>query len=356
MRLLLCGGGTAGHVNPALAIGETVEKNIPNSEIAYVVTEKGIENVLVPYKKYVIKVKGLKGKFKLSNIKVIYLLLKSFRDCRKIINEFKPEIVVGTGGYSCFPVIYTAHKMGVKTIIHESNAYPGKTARSLSRYVDKILVNYAESKSYFGDKEKIVVTGNPYLKGFLSNQSDIIRKPDKKIILIFGGSLGAEKINECAYKICKEILQKREDVKLIWGCGKREYNKYKAIISELRCENIELKDYIDNMPELLSCVDIVICRSGAISVSEMAFKKKCTIFIPSPNVTDNHQYKNAKVLDEKSAAILLEEKNLDNITSILTELLDNKELRMKLERNIEGFCVRNSNKIIFDEIKKVSMG
>ena len=354
MRLLLCGGGTAGHVNPALAIGETVEKNIPGSEIAYVVTENGIENKLVPYKKFVINVKGLRGKFKLSNIKVIYLLLKSFNECKKIINQFKPDIVVGTGGYSCFPVVYMAHKMGVKTVIHESNAYPGKSIRKLSKYVDKILVNYEESIKYFEDKSKVMVSGNPFLKGFLSSNPYKKDISDKKAILIFGGSLGAERINECAYKICKEIISKRDDVKLIWGCGKREYSKYKTVPFEFKDGNVEIRDYIDNMPELLIYADIVICRSGAMSVAEMAYNKKCTIFIPSPNVTDNHQYKNAKVLADGSAAILIEEKDCNKIIPVIKELLDNEEKRKELEGRIGSFCIRNSNKIIFDEIKKVS--
>ena len=353
MRLLLCGGGTAGHVNPALAIGETVEKNISDCEIAYVVTKNGIENNLVPYKKYVINVTGLKKKFNIKNIKSAILLLKGIAECKKIIKEFSPDIVIGTGGYSCFPVIYAASKMGIKTIIHESNAYPGKSTRLLSKYADKVLLNCEESKKYFNNKNKISITGNPFLSGFLKGLQKG-EKGNETVILCFGGSLGAEKINDCAYSICKNILAESKNIRLIWGCGKREYERCKSLLKDIGVGNVELRDYIDNMPEIISVADIVICRSGAMSIAEMSYNKKCTIFIPSPNVTDNHQYKNARVLSDKNAAILIEEKDIDTVIPILSELIVNKEKREKLEKRIGEACIRDSNKRILEEIKKVS--
>lgn len=355
MRVLLCGGGTAGHVNPALAIAETIEQNIPGSVIAYVVTEKGIENRLVDYQKYTINVKGLKkGVF--SNVKVIYLALKSIKRAKYIINDFKPDIVIGTGGYSCFPVIYAAHKLGVKAVLHESNAYPGKAVRLLSRYADMIFLNYKESEKYF-EGRKAIVCGTPYLKGFLRNSEIKVEKNGRiKTILCFGGSLGAEKINECAMMIAEEIIKKGENTELIWGCGKREYEKCRNLLISSGFydeEKIHLRDYIDNMPTVLAKADIVVCRAGAMSVSEMAYNKKCTVFIPSPNVTDNHQYKNARALSDCNAAYLVEEKDINTVPNIINYLLDNDEKRMTLSQNISKFCVRNSNKIIFENIKEL---
>lgn len=353
MRLLLCGGGTAGHVNPALAIGETVSKNIKGSEIAYVVTKNGIENKLVPYKKYTINVTGLKGKFSVKNIKSVFLLIKGICLCKKIIKEFNPDVVVGTGGYSCFPVIYAANKMGIKTVIHESNAYPGKTTRALYKYADRVLLNCEESIKYFKSDNKISVTGNPFLSGFLKSAKEK-EKGNETVILCFGGSLGAEKINDCAYSICKNILSVQNNIRLIWGCGKKEYPRCNKMLENINADRVELREYIDNMPEILSIADIVICRAGAMSIAEMSYNKKCTVFIPSPNVTDNHQYKNAKVLSDKNAAILIEEKDIDTVIPVLKELINNKSKREELEKRIGDMCIRDSNKKILEELKKVS--
>jgi len=356
MRVLLCGGGTAGHVNPALAIAETLEQNIPGSKIAYVVTENGIENRLVKYEKYSIEIKGLKKGF-FSNIKIAYLLLKAIYRSKKIISDFSPDIVVGTGGYSCFPVIYAAHKMGVKTVLHESNAYPGKTTRILAKYVDIIFLNYEESLKYFKNN-KAVVCGTPFLKGFLRNNRTIKNKgKNEKIILCFGGSLGAKKINECAIMIAEDIVKNSKHIKLIWGCGKREYSKCKELLKAKRLfsnDRIILRDYIDDMPSVIESADIVICRAGAMSVSEMAFNKKCTVFIPSPNVTNNHQYINAKALADKGAACLIEEKDINTVPMVVNELLENEEKRNSLSKRIDEFCVKNSNKIIFEHIKNLT--
>ena len=353
MRVLLCGGGTAGHVNPALAIAETIERNEPDSIFAYVVNEKGIENKLVPYKKYVINVRGLK-KSVFSNIKTICLTAKAVRICKKIIKEFDPDIVVGTGGYICFPVIYAAHKLGVKTVIHESNAYPGKTTRALSKYSDIIFLNFEDSKKYFKNGN-IIVSGNPFLKGFLI-RNIVTKKNNNKTVLCFGGSLGAEKINECAIELAKEIVYKKDNIRLIWGCGTREYFKCKSKLEELNLLNekkIVLRDYIDNMPETLSEADVVVCRAGAMSIAEMSYNKKCTVFIPSPNVTDNHQYKNAKVLEDNKCACLIEENNINNVINVVFDLLNDENKRKELSENIGKFCKRDSNKIIYNEIEKL---
>ena len=356
MRVLLCGGGTAGHVNPALAIAETIEKNIPNSTFAYVVTRNGIENTLVKYKKYEIDIIGLKKRV-IYNIRALFLTYKAIRKCKKIIREYDPDIVIGTGGYSSFPVIYAAHKCGVKTLIHESNAYPGKTTRILAKYADKVLLNYKESIKYFNNDTYITVTGVPYLKGFIRKEKESKRNNDGITILCFGGSLGAEKINYCALDIAENIIKNNNNVTIVWGCGTREYDtcvnslKKKGLYDN---ERIILKDYIYEMPIILSEADIVICRAGAISIAEMSYNGKCTIFVPSPNVTDNHQYKNAKVLSDSDSAILVEESNIGEVKDIVKQLICDKARRETLEKNIQRYCVKNSNKLIFNEIIKLT--
>lgn len=354
MRVLLCGGGTAGHVNPALAIAETIERNNPGSVFAYVVNKNGIENRLVPYKKYVINVRGLK-KSVFSNIKTICLTLKAIKECKEIINNFKPDIVIGTGGYITFPVIYAAHRLHIKTVIHESNAYPGKTTRALSKYADIIFLNFIDSKNYFENKNT-VVSGTPFLKGFLAQNVTKKRSSNIKTVLCFGGSLGAEKINECAIELAKKIMYSKENVRLIWGCGTREYLKCKNKLEQLDLLNedkITLYDYINNMPQILCEADVVVCRAGAMSIAEMAYNKKCTVFIPSPNVTDNHQYKNAKVLVDNNCACLVEENNINHVTNIVFDLLNDENKRNELSENIGKFCKRDSNKIIYNEIEKL---
>lgn len=349
MKILLCGGGTAGHVNPALAIAETIKRNSPDSTFAYVVTENGIENRLSPYKKYVIRVRGLK-KSLLSNIKTIYITLMAINECKKIIKDFKPDLVIGTGGYSTYPVIRAAAKKGIKTVIHESNVYPGKTTRMLSKFADIIFLNYEESREYFKDR-KTVVCGTPFLQGFLKNSRNGARYKEGKTVLCFGGSLGAEKINECAFMLAKDIADK--NIRLIWGCGVREYDKCKKMLKDARVfnnKNILLRDYINNMPDVLAEADIVICRAGAMSIAEMAYNKKCTVFIPSPNVTDNHQYKNAKIIADMGAAYLVEEKDIDKVPDIVNMLLNNNEKREEMSRRIGEMCIRDSNKIIYGEI------
>ncbi len=355
MKILLCGGGTAGHVYPAIAISEIIKRNNPDSEFAYVVTAKGIENELVKYKKYSIEACGLKRKAFISNIRTVLLTIKAIKRSKQILKDFKPDIVIGTGGYSCFPVIYAAHKMGIKTAIHESNARPGKTTLLLSKYLDLIMLNYEESKDYFKDSNKVKAVGTPIREDFI--KSECIEKNNKNeiMLLCFGGSLGAEKINECALLIIREIILKKKNVHLLWGCGRREYDKCKLELDKMGADidRVELKGYIENIPEILPKTDIVICRAGAMSISEMAYNGKCAIFIPSPNVTDNHQVKNAKALANMNAAVMITEDKLEMIVPTLEELINDSSKRKALEDKISEFCNYDSNKMIYNEIIKL---
>lgn len=360
MRILFCGGGTAGHVYPNIAIAETFLRNEPNTRLAYVTTVNGIENELITFKKYQIDVIGLKRAISLKNIKCLRLLIKGIDESKKIIKEYQPDIIVGTGGYATFPVIYAGHKLGIKTVLHESNLIPGKAIKSLEKMADKIFVNFEESKNYFKYKNKIVRTGNPLRQGYyIINKSEArknISINEKYVILCFGGSLGATKINESVIELIDNFIKYRDDILLIWATGKKEYNEMQKRVKEKgfdKIKNIRINDYISNMPEVLASSDIVICRAGAMSISEVALCGKCTIFIPSPNVTNNHQYKNAKALFDKGCASLITEDKLYRLTDEVREILDNDTKRGQMEDGIRKFAKDDANKKIYKEILSI---
>jgi len=357
MRILFCGGGTAGHVYPNIAIAESFLRNCPDSRIAYITTENGIENGLVTFKKYHIHVIGLKRSLSLKNVKFIGLLIKGIEDCKKIIREFRPDVIIGTGGYATFPVIYAGYKLGIKTVVHESNLIPGKAIKHLEKIVDRIFVNFEESKSYFKYKEKVIQTGNPVRQGYYLINKIEARKnlniKEKNVVLCFGGSLGATKINDAAIELIDNLIKYRDDIVFLWATGKTEYNEIQKKIKEKgfdKLKNIKIYDYISNMPEMLASSDIVICRAGAMTISEVALCSKSAIFIPSPNVTDNHQYKNAKILADNECAVLLTEDELYKLTDSVRELLENQAKREEMESKIQRFATIDANKIIYKEI------
>lgn len=357
MRILFCGGGTAGHVYPNIAIAETFLRNEHNTRMAYVTTENGIENELVNFKKYRINVIGLKRALSIKNIKCMSLLIKGIKDCKKIIREFRPDIIIGTGGYATFPVIYAGYKLGIKTVMHESNLIPGKAIKHLEKIADKIFVNFEESKMYFKNKDKVIRTGNPIRQGYYLNSKSEARKKlniiENYVVLCFGGSLGATKINESAIELIDNLIKYRNDITLIWATGKKEYNEMQKRIKEKgldRLKNLKIYDYISNMPETLASADIVICRAGAMTISEVALCSKATIFIPSPNVTNNHQYKNARILADNGCAELIREDELYKLTDNVRELLEKHEKRKQMEDNIQKFAVPDANKIMYKEI------
>ena len=360
MRILFCGGGTAGHVYPNIAIAETFIRNNPNTRLAYVVTENGIENELVSFKKYPINVIGLKRALSIKNIKCISLLLKSIDASKKIIREFRPDIIVGTGGYATYPVIYAGHRLGIKTVLHESNLIPGKAIKHLQKIADRIFVNFEESRGYFKYKEKVVRTGNPIRQGYYLIDKNEAREKlnikEKYVVLCFGGSLGATKINYSAIELIDNLIKYRDDTALIWATGKKEYNEIRKRIKEKgfdKLNNVRIYDYIVNMPQALSSADIVVCRAGAMTISEIAMCSKSAIFIPSPNVTDNHQYKNARVLVDNGCAELIREEELYKLTDSVRELLDNHTKRKMMESKVKDFAKLDANRIIYDEISNI---
>ena len=369
MRVLVSGGGTAGHINPAIAIADKIKAEQPDSVIEYVGTPSGMENQLVPkagYKIHGVAVKGFKRKLSLDNIDAAVKAFTSVSKAKKIIKDFAPDIVIGTGGYVCWPVMQAAAKMGIPTAIHESNAVPGVTTKMLSKKVDKIMISFESTKDYFDcDRTKFVLTGNPVSEKILKADKAEMRKKlgipeDKTVILSAGGSLGAKKVNEAVFGLIKEYSVNDDNVYHFHATGRGGFDEQAALYEaegfervdedSLVKNNVAVMRYIYNMPEVLACADIVVCRAGAMTLSEIAAMKKSAVIIPSPNVTNNHQYKNAKVLADGDAAILIEEKDLTG--ELLTEKVrmyaDDKMLRVMTGENIKKFAVYDTLDRIYD--------
>lgn len=373
MRVLITGGGTGGHVNPALAIANTIKQNDPDAVIAYVGTKRGIENKLVPkagYSMYYVDVKGIKRSLSPSNIKAAYLALTSPIKAKKIIREFKPDIVVGTGGYVSWPVVKAASQMGIPTALHESNAIAGVAVKMLQKSVDRIYLNFEKTgESLSCDRAKLMKVGNPILGGFSSMTREEARKklgiPDKYkyVILSYAGSMGAEKVNDAVLCLMREFTAKHPEVYHIHATGSIELELCTSQFKEMgldKCENIELCEYIYDMPVRMAAADITINRAGAMTISELAATGKCSIFIPSPNVAENHQYKNAKVLSDAGAAALFEEKDLVDGAKPLVEEVEKllsdggEKLRAERSEKIRQFAVSDANKLIYNDLVKLA--
>ena len=363
----MTGGGTAGHINPALAIANTIKKNIPNAEIEFVGTKRGMENTLVTkegYKLNHVNIMGIRRSLSPQNIKAVWLMLTSQLEAKKIIKNFKPDIVIGTGGYVCWPALKVAAKMGIPTVAHESNARPGLAIKQLEGNLDKILVNFEDTAKFIKNKEKVMHVGNPLRGGFGGFDYSESRKklgiPDNKVyVLAFGGSLGAQKINETVFKYMKSVVKKDENIICHLATGRNYFPTFKTEFDRAGLdayENLAMLEYIHDMHVRMSAADVIICRAGAMTISEVAMMKKASLIIPSPNVVDNHQYKNAKVLADANAAVLLEEKNLNDevFPKEMSALVSNADLRAKLSANIEQFANTDANKMIFDEIIKLT--
>ncbi len=372
MRVLMTGGGTSGHVNPALAIAETVKLNVPGSEIAFVGTPRGIENKLVPkegYRLYHVDVRGIRRKLTPSNLKAAYLAVTSPYKAKKIIKEFRPDVVVGTGGYVSWPVVKAAQMMGVPTVLHESNAFPGVAVKMLADKADRVLLNFAKTAEYLKKcpPEKLVVVGNPLRSGFSENadraaaRRAIGAEEYRYVILSYGGSMGAERVNEAVLAMMRDYTSKHPEILHTLAVGSIEFEAAKRMFSEYGLEgkeNLRLVEYIYDMPTQMAAADLVICRAGAMTISEVAMMRRPAIFIPSPNVTENHQYKNAAVLADAGAAVITEERELAEDIGILRrraeELIGDDERRRLMGEAAGSFAVKDANRRILNELRRLT--
>ena len=372
MRVLMTGGGTGGHVNPALAIANTIQQNDPDAVIAYVGTKKGIENKLVPkagYPLYYVEIQGLRRSMSPANLKAAYLAATSPHKAKAILEEFKPDLVVGTGGYVSWPVVKAAADMGIPTALHESNAIAGVAVKMLQKYVDRIYLNFEKTGETLScEPEKLMKVGNPVMNGFNSMSREEAREklgiPDKYkyILLSYAGSMGAEKVNDAVLCVMREFTAKHPEVYHIHATGSIELELCTSQFKEMgldKYENIELVEYIYDMPTKMAAADLTINRAGAMTVSELAITGKCAIFIPSPNVAENHQYKNAKVLYDAGAAALFEEKDLvDGAKPLIEEVEmllspEGDAIRAERSEKIRDFAVPESNKLIYNDLVRL---
>ncbi|WP_043933421.1 undecaprenyldiphospho-muramoylpentapeptide beta-N-acetylglucosaminyltransferase [Bacillus sp. EB01] len=333
MKIAISGGGTGGHIYPALALVREIQKKDPDAEFLYIGTEKGLESTLVPRENIPfasIHITGFKRKLSFENIKTVWRFLTGVKKSKAILKEFKPDIVIGTGGYVCGPVVYAASKLKIPTVIHEQNSLPGLTNKFLSRYVNKIAICFEEAASFF-PKEKVVFTGNPRasevlgrdgIKGRLSTGL----KLGMPAVLIFGGSRGARPINEAVVQSLGEFASKPYQVLYVTGDVHYEDVRKEAELLGSP-DNVIIKPFIHNMPDVLAGVDLVVSRAGATTLAELTSLGIPAILIPSPYVTDNHQEKNALSLSDKGAAELLAEKELSGkkLVSTIDSITLNKE-------------------------------
>lgn len=367
MRVLMTGGGTGGHVYPALAIASVIKQNEPDSEIAFVGTPTGMENKLVGkagYKMYHVNVKGFRRSLSPKNLYAMYLALVSPEKAKKIIREFKPDIVIGTGGYVSWPILVAAAKLGVPSAVHESNAVPGVTVRRLASYVDRVYINYPESAEMLSHKEKALRVGCPLRMDFEAVDKRTARAKlgipeDKKVILSFGGSLGAEQVNFAMLDFMEDYVASHPEIVHVHATGSIEWEIATGIYKEKgldKCDNIRFVEYIHDMPLQMAAADLIICRSGANTVSELALMKKAALFIPSPNVTDNQQFKNANAIAEKGGALLIEEKDITRgkIKDMIISALEDEKLRAQMGEKIYEFAVPDANRRIYEDIKKLT--
>lgn len=365
MKVIIAAAGTAGHINPGLSIANTIKEKNPDSEIIFIGTNRGLENDLVPRAGYELKTIEAYG-LTLKNITKVFKMIKGLRQAKNIIKDFKPDIVIGTGGYICGPVITAASKLNIPTLLHESNAFPGKAVKMLVKYTNTILVAFDDAKTRIEGAKNIVVTGTPTKinKIELSKEEknriieELGLKKDKPILLVFGGSQGAKAINDAIVKIIKE--GKIRKYQMIWAPGPKQYEIIKEELKSNKLdieniENVKAFPYIYNMEEMMTIADLLMCRSGAITVTEVAKLRKAAIFVPLPGVSQNHQEYNAKVLEKRGAAKIILNKDLETVdlNTYIEKIILDKDLINKMEKNSEGISRENVEEEIYQEIKKL---
>lgn len=363
MRILFAGGGTAGHINPALAIAGTVREHEPDAAVLYVGAKGGMEERLVPKAGFEFKsvtISGFQRKPSWANLKknlvTVAHLFTSTQEAKNILRDFRPDVCVGTGGYVSGPVIREAMKLGIPSLIHEQNAFPGVTNKALSRKAAYTMLAVSDAQRYLPPQARCVLTGNPIRPAVLRAKREESRKKlgldERPLILSFGGSLGARRINEAVAGLL-EWSAKTGAFQHIhaygqWGRWFPDLLKEKGIDLAAHPE-MDIREYIDNMPDCLAAADLVICRAGAITLSELQAQAKASILIPSPNVAENHQYHNAMALVSRNAARILEEKDLsgESLCCLVEELFEKPQTICALSENAGKMAITDANERIY---------
>lgn len=369
MRVIIAAAGTAGHINPGLAIANKIKKEEKDSKIMFIGTTRGLENDLVPragYELKTIEAYGLSKKLSFENMKKMYQTMKGYGQAKRIIKDFKPDIVIGTGGYICGASILAAHSMKIPTLLHESNAFPGKAIKMLATKTDTILVSFQDAIARIKKGKNVVFTGTPVkIKKKTYTQEErkkIIRATGLKatvpIVLVFGGSQGAKRINDTILEMIKK--KENKNYQLIWATGPKQYD---VIKEALEMENININyipnmkiiPYIYNMEELMNVVDIIVARSGAMTITEISNLGKPSILVPLPNVSHNHQLYNAKALEKVGAANILLDDEISGtkLNQAIEKIISNPETMRKMEERALTMATVDAENLIYKEIKKL---
>ena len=369
MRVLIAAAGTAGHINPGISIANKIKEKEPSSEIAFIGTKRGLENDLVPRSGYELKTidaYGLEKKISIENLKKMVKTIRGIKQAKQIVKDFKPDILIGTGGYICGAAVLAAKSNQVPVILHESNSYAGKAVKMASKHANTVLVSFEDTKKYIKNCKNVVCTGTPVK---IKKQN---YKPDEKtkiiesielnekmpIVLIFGGSQGAQKINEAVIDIIKE--NKNVNYQIMWATGPKQYD---VIKNELNSNNIDIENiknakivpYIYNMEEIENIADLIVARSGAMTITEIANLSKPSVLIPLPNVSNNHQMYNAKILESVDAATIIENDKLNGtvLNKKIESIVLDKEKCEKMGNNAFKVSNTKAEEKIYDEVKKL---
>lgn len=369
LRVLFTCGGTAGHINPAVALAGMFQER-DGAEILFVGADGGMEEGLVPKSGYDIRTvtissfyRSVSWKSLKHNLTTVKNLLISPSQARTILKDFQPDLVVGTGGYASFPVVNQAAKLGIPTAVHESNAFPGLTTQRLSRVVDVVMVGFEESKQHYADQSRVVVTGTPVREDFFARDRVQARRAlgfsdEKRVVVTTWGSLGAQVMNDYMVDFVVRECQAGAPFHHIYGVGTRYYER---VLSGIRDRGIDLKQYPDvdireyiyDMPVVMSAADLVMSRAGASTIAEIAAIAKPSILVPSPNVTANHQEKNARVLSDQGGAVLMLEPELSGkkLYAQVVTMLDNAASLDQMSMSLRRLSVGNANERIYSTLK-----
>ncbi|MBE7037660.1 MAG: undecaprenyldiphospho-muramoylpentapeptide beta-N-acetylglucosaminyltransferase [Ruminococcaceae bacterium] len=360
LNIILSGGGSAGHINPAIAIAKYFDSHYENVNILFIGTKNGMENELVKkagFDIFTVDVEGFKTSLSLKNVKPLAKFLLASMKMKSVIKKFKADMVIGTGGYVCAPAVTAANMMKIPTLIHEQNAFPGSAVRFLSKKSTVTAISFKESTKFLSGAKNIVYTGNPVRENILMADSEKAKEKlglgNKKMVLVVGGSLGALKINDVVCDYLKEY--KSSDTRFFISTGKRDYERIKDKVKEYEDNSyFEVMPYIHDMDTYLAAADLVVCRSGAITLSEICALKKASILIPSPNVTNNHQEYNASALVKNNAALMIKECDFSpsSLNDAINILLKDENKRISIGNNAYKMYNNDSTKFICESILK----
>ena len=367
MKVVIAAAGTGGHINPGIAIANKIMKEEPNSKIIFIGTARGLETNLVPRAGYELKTidsYGISRELSIKNVKRLVKTIHSITEAKNILKEFKPDLVIGTGGYICISVCTAAKKLKIPYIIHESNVLPGVATKILSKKAEKILVGFKEAKDRLPKAKEIVCTGTPTkVKKIDLSKAEIDGKKqelgfskEKPLVLVFGGSQGAQSINKSMTDIIKNKLN--ENYQIIWAAGPEQYEKVKEDLQKEKLDidklsGIKVMPYIYNMEEIMNIADLIVSRSGAMTVTEIENVGKPAIFIPFPFAAENHQEYNARVLEKQNAAKVILDKNLtaDILNATITKLAKDRKLLEQMGENAHKLSTSDVEDKIYKELK-----